>query len=219
MRRAAALALVGVLAAAPAGADLVRGTIKIDVRDPDGAPREAADVRVQPAQGGEAFEAARVGDVYVADGVVGGEWQVLVDGAGYGPVRLRGRGVTGAVVVLGEPAPPEGQKKPKKRPRKAPPRFTVTSDEAMCDDKEGEIVEAVAFDGAGRLAAGRLEVLKGKTLVCAATIAGGGASLRLKRGRYRVAARLVGGNAAQVDYLLPPKGAPPPLVLRAGRRK
>jgi hypothetical protein len=67
-----------VLAAAwstAARAELVRGAIKIDVRDAKGAPREAK-VSLKAEAGGEARDVERSGAVYVADGLLDGNWIV-----------------------------------------------------------------------------------------------------------------------------------------------
>ncbi len=202
---AVVFATVAVAAAGAARADLVRGTIKIDVRDPAGAPREA-EVTVEPEAGGDTRKVARTGEVYVADGLLDGNWVVRVQGAPPVTVRVRGRHVTGAVVIVG--APPRGKRSP-------PPPFTVGPSEKACDDDAGVVVEAIAFCK-GVLGAGRVDVKndRGKSL-CSASIAGGGASLRLKPGRYVVDARFVGGKTARTHYELRENRTPPPLVLRA----
>jgi hypothetical protein len=191
-----------------ARAELVRGTIKVDVRDAAGATREA-DVTVEPEAGGDVRKVARTGEVYVADGLLDGNWIVRVQGAPPVTVRVRGRRVTGAVVILGAP-PARG-----KRAAAAGASFTVGPTETACDDEAGVVIEAIAFCR-GALGAGRVDVKneRGKTL-CAASIAGGGASLRLKPGRYVVDARFVGGKSARTHYELREGRTPPPLVLRA----
>lgn len=209
---ARAAALLGALAlSSPSGADFVRGTIKVDVRDASGLPTEA-EVTVRPQKGGEPQALKRTGEVYVSDGLVDGRWVVEVAGAEPQTVELSGRSVRGAVFVLTGAAKTRG-----KRSRHATTPFVVSPDEPACDADPGRVVEAVAFAG-GRLAAGRLEVRRRGKLVCVAAIAGGGASLRLKPGDYEISARFVGGGAAKAPYHVPEPGkAPPPLMLRAGK--
>jgi len=194
------------IASTAARAELVRGTIKIDVRDGRGAPREAA-VTVRAESGGEAKTVARTGEVYVADGLLDGNWIVAVEGAPPVTVRVRGRSTVGAVIVLGEKARGGHAKK------SAPPPYTVAPAEPACDADGGVVVEAVAF-AAGALGAGRFDVKswEGKAL-CSATFAGGGATLKLKPGKYLVDARFVGGKKATLHYQLPSGRTPPPLIL------
>jgi hypothetical protein len=200
--RAAALVCSGLLIAAGARAELVRGTLKIDVRDAGGAAKEAA-VSVRAAGGGETRKLERAGEVYVADGLLDGDWVIEVAGAASQTVRVSGRRVVGVVAVIGEAT---------KKRKKAP--FTVGPDEPACDAADGALIEAIAFARGGGLGAGRLEVRKGAKLVCAATIAGGGASLRLPPGEYAVSAQFVGGGVAKIAYRF--KAAPAPaLVLRS----
>jgi hypothetical protein len=198
---AAALALVPV--SPSARAELVRGTIKIDVRDGRGQTREAK-VTVQPEAGGEPKPVGRSGEVYVADELLDGNWVVAVEGAPPVTVRVRGRHTVGAVIVFGD--------KPA-RGRHAPPPYTVGPNDPVCEDEGGVVVEAVAFQS-GALGAGRLDVKtwEGKPL-CSATFAGGGATLKLKPGKYLVDARFVGGKTARLHYQLPDGRTPPPLTL------
>jgi hypothetical protein len=201
--RFAAIALV--LLGGVARADFVRGIVKIDVRDANGTPIEAK-VVVTPAEGGDAKEVPRVGQVYVTDGLVPGTYRVDVAGAEPQTVRVAGRQPLGVVAVVG--VPPGRGKKTKKAPG-----FTAGSDEPVCDADKGQVVEAVAFAHGG-LAAGRLEVRRKGKLVCVATLAGGGASLRLEPGEYTVDAKFAGGGSAHTAYNLHDGKAPPPLVLR-----
>src|SRR5215472_66359 len=109
MRPAVAVLL---LIAGAARADFVRGTVKIDVRAQDGSVVEAK-VTMTPADGGEAREVPRVGQVYVADGLVPGSWRVEVDGAEPQTVRVTGRLPLGVVALVGAPSG--------KRPKQSPP--------------------------------------------------------------------------------------------------
>jgi hypothetical protein len=193
------------LVAGGARADFVRGTVKVDVRAQDGSVVEAK-VTLTPTDGGEAREVPRVGQVYVADGLVPGSWRVEVDGAEPQTVQVTGRLPLGVVALVGDAA---GGKRTKKT---AP--VTAAAGEPACDHKNGMVVEAVAF-ARGGLAAGRLEVRRGGKLVCVATLAGGGATLRLAPGDYALEARLVGGGIARAGYSLREGRSPPPLVLRA----
>lgn len=200
MRRAALVALAAGALAAPAtaGADFVRGSIKIDVRDGAGKPRQA-EVTVRGV-GGEA-KVARTGEVYVADGLLDGDYTVAVDGGGAQTVRVAGRLDRGVVFVIGG---------------KRPQVIALGRDDAACDAIDGAVVEAVAFARGGGLGAGRLDVRgrQGK-LVCSAIIAGGAATLRLLPGDYDVRARLVGGGSAGERYRLVRDQTPRPLALRA----
>ncbi len=200
MSRAAAVAVL--LFASLAAGELVRGAIKIDVRDASGAAVEAK-VTVRPRAGGETRSVPRTGEVYVADGLLDGDWIVEAPGAAAEIVRVVERHVVGAVLVLG------GAPRTKKKERP----FTVGPDEPACNVADGAVVEAVAFAHGG-LGAGRLEVHRGARLVCSATIAGGAASLRLPAGEYSISARFVGGGSAHAVYRWK-SGAPPSLVLRA----
>src|SRR6185503_15566783 len=112
-------------------------------------------------------------------GLVGGDWRVEVAGAEPQLVHIEGRQVLGAVFVLG--APERGR-------HHSAPHFTVGPDEPPCASAGGVVVEAVAFAHGG-LGAGKLEVKRGKKRVCAATIAGGGATLLLDPGDYQIDAR------------------------------
>jgi len=209
--RAAAFALVVVVVGGAARGDFVRGTVKIDVRSPDGAPVEAR-VTVQPAEGGEVKEVQRVGQVYVADGLVPGSWRIEVAGAAPQTVRVPGRQPLGVVAIVGVGV--GGGARGKRGKRTSAP--SAQPGDPACDTDGGVVVEAVAFAHGG-LAAGRLEVRpknRAGKLVCVATIAGGGASLRLKPGAYAVDALFVGGGSAHAGYELREDRAPPPLVLR-----
>jgi hypothetical protein len=196
------LAAVLVMAGA-ARADFVRGTLKIDVRDAAGTPREAK-VVVRPEAGGESRKVSRTGEVYVAEGLIDGVWLVEVEGAAPQTVKIAGHGTLGVVAVL-------GQEKAKKKKQK--PTVTVGADEPPCDDDAGTVIEAVAFAG-GRLGAGRLEVRKKGKLVCVAAIAGGAVTLRLRPGEYAFDARFVGGGSTHSSYGFRADHAPPPLVFR-----
>ena len=212
----AILALLAVSSAARA--DFVRATIKIDVRDASGKPQEA-EVTVRPVAGGDAMKVSRVGEVYVTDGVVEGVWTIEVAGAPAERVRVSGRQTIGAVLVLGA-APSERRSRHDRQKHASAPSaaatssFTVGPDEQACDDKGGAVIEAVAFTRGG-LGAGRLEVKRGGRLVCAATVAGGGATLRLPPGDYEIGARFVGGGTAKESYHLRSTQFPPPLIFRA----
>lgn len=201
--RAAGLLL---LVAGAARADLVRGTVKVDVRDQKGAA-VAAEVEVVPEEGAPAL-VKRVGEVYVAEGVVEGVWGVKVNGVAADKVRVKERRTSGVVVVLG----PEPGKK------KAPTRWTVGPDERDCDGDnggDGVAIELVGF-AKGGLAAGRVEVKRGGKALCAATIAGGGATLKLPPGDYDLFARFVGGQSATTHLRFGKSDrAPPSIVLRA----
>ncbi len=190
-RPAALTALVACLAiTTTARADFVRGSIKVDVRDGAGRPREA-EVSVHDPGGGQA-KVARVGEVYVADG--------LVDGANEQTVRVRGRIDRGVVFVLGG---------------KRAQAFALGPRDAACDALDGVVVEAVAFARGGGLGAGRLDVQHKGKVVCSAIIAGGAATLRLLPGSYEVVARLAGGGTARAPYSLLRDQNPKPLALRA----
>jgi hypothetical protein len=188
------------LVAAPtARADFVRGSIKIDVRDGGGKPREA-EVTVRSA-GGEA-RVTRAGEVYVADGLTDGDYRVAVAGAGEQTVRVQGRMDRGVVFVVGG--------------KKAQP-FTLGPRDVACDAADGVVVEAVAFARGGGLGAGRIDVRKhaGQKTVCSAIVAGGAATLRLPPGDYVVTARLVGGGTALERYVIKRGQTPAALALRA----
>ena len=195
---------ISLAALGEARANFERGTLKIDVRDAKGAPLEAA-VTVRPAKGGDARKATRAGQVYVVDGLVGGDWRIEVAGAPPQLVHIEGRQVLGAVFVLGAPAGGRHH---------SAPHFTVGPDEPACASTGGVVVEAVAFAHGG-LGAGKLEVRRGKKRICAAMIAGGGATLLLDPGDYQIDARFVGGGSAHASYSVSDERAPGPLVLRA----
>ncbi len=199
-----ALALVVGAAAAfgattPARAEFVRGAIKIDVRDGAGKPREA-DVSVDGPGGGA--KVARVGDVYIADGLVDGDYTVRVAGAGQATVHVAGRLDRGVVFVVGG---------------KRPETFALGPRDVACDGVDGVLVEAVVFARGGGLGAGRIDVKKhgAQKLTCSAIVAGGAATLRLLPGDYLISARTVGGGSALERYLLQRDRTAPPLALRA----
>jgi hypothetical protein len=178
--------------------DLPRSTIKIDVRDAAGKPT-AGVVGVRGPNGEVAV--ARSGEIYVASGLVDGEWIVSVTGAGDARVQLRGRQDVGVVFVIG----------PGKRgfdPNLGP-------GERACDASDGVLVEAVGFGRSGGLAAGRVDVRSKGRVYCSAVLAGGAASLHLPAGDYEIAARFVGGGAARERYRVRRDETPAPLVLRA----
>jgi hypothetical protein len=194
------LALALVLCAGVARADFVRGSIKIDVRDGAGKPREA---EVTVRGGGSEPKVAHVGDVYVADGLVDGDYTVGVAGGGEAVVHVQGRMDRGVVFVLGG---------------KKPASFALGAGDVACDAADGAVVEAVAFARGGGLGAGRLDVKRhggGNKLVCSAIVAGGAATMRLLPGDYLVMAKLVGGGTALERYALLRGQTPHPLALRA----
>jgi hypothetical protein len=194
MRVAALLALVAW--AATAHGDFVRGTIKIDVRDGAGKPHEA-DVSVRGASGDA--KVARVGDVYVADGLVDGDYTVAVAGSGETGVHVQGRMDRGVVFVVGG---------------KKAQIIALGACDVACDPIDGAVVEAVAFGKNGALGAGRIDVKKSGKPVCAAIVAGGAATLRLLPGDYEMTARLVGGGVASERYKLRRDQTPHPLAFR-----
>ncbi len=200
MRRRTALLCVCLWSGA-AHADFARGTLKVDVRDQKGAPAEAT-VNATPEAGGTAVEPKRAGEVYVAEGLVDGVWTVAVAGAPPERVELHSRRTSGVVVVLGAP--------PKKG--KAPVRFTVGPGERTCDGDTGAPIEVVVF-ARGVLAAGRLEVRKGGRALCAVTVAGGGATLRLPAGDYELDAKLAGGSHTGTHLRVAKGDKPPPTLL------
>jgi hypothetical protein len=197
--RLVALALWGLALTSwspPARAGLVRGSIKIDVRDGAGKPREA-EVTVRGGNG--AAQVTRVGDVYVADGLVDGDYAVAVDGGGETAVHVQGRMDRGVVFVLGG---------------KKAGTIALGPREVACDALDGSVVEAVAFARSGGLGAGRIEVRQGRKLVCSAIVAGGAATLRLLPGDYLMTAKLVGGGTATERYRLKRDQTPYPLAFR-----
>ena len=174
----------------------MRGSIKIDVRDDAGQPREAA-VTVR-GSGGET-RVTRIGEVYVADGLVDGDYSVAVAGSGEAAVHVQGRMDRGVVFVIGKKA----------RTVALGPR------DVACDAIDGAVVEAVAFGRSGGLSAGRIDVRRGAKLVCSAIVAGGAATLRLLPGDYTMTAKLVGGGTAMERYRLERDQTPYPLAFRA----
>src|SRR5260370_33274502 len=72
------LVALALLLAAAARGDLVRGSVKVDVRDANGKPA-TANVRVRGpnSESGE-MPVARSGDIYVAGGLAGGERAITV---------------------------------------------------------------------------------------------------------------------------------------------
>ena len=202
MRALALVAIVAGLAAATATtattarADFVRGAIKIDVRDGAGKPLEA-EVTVRGA-GGD-VKVARVGDVYVADGLIDGDYTVAVAGGGEAPVHVQGHLDRGVVFVVGG---------------KKPGVVALGPHDVACDPLDGAVVEAVAFAPKGALGAGRIDVKRGPKLVCSAIVAGGAATLRLLPGDYAISVKLVGGGAAMERYKVKRDVTPYPLALR-----
>ena len=209
-----ALALV---VTATARGELVRGSVKVDVRDASGKPATAK-VSVRGPSGEIAV--ARSGDIYVAAGLVDGEWTVTVESAGEKSVQVHGRQDVGVVFVLG----------PSQRGKRGFDPNLGPADRA-CDTSDGVLVEAVGFARGGGLGAGRVEVRldsrrdaarfaqkegseKGR-VCCSAVLAGGAASLKLPAGDYEIAARFVGGGAARERYRVRKNETPTPLVLRA----
>lgn len=185
----------------------------MDVRDAHAQPREAEVALV--GTDGTRRRAARVGEVYVADGVVPGEYSVEVQGAGEWQgakrVKVRERLVAGVVVLLA--SPPDG-----KRRRGEAAAGLMRGDEPDCDAAGGVLVGALAFVR-DRPAAGRMEVrgsVKGQRgkLLCTVGIAGGTAEVRLAPGEYFIAAQFVGGGRVEAFYRLLADRPPPPLALR-----
>ena len=193
---AAGAAMLATIAPATARADFVRGTIKIDVRDGSGKPREG-EVSVRGASG-EA-KVTRAGDVYVADGLIDGDYTVAVAGAGEAAVHVQGRMDRGVVFVVGG---------------KKPQIIALGARDSACDPIDGAVVEAVAFARNGTLGAGRIDVKKSGKPLCAAIVAGGAATLRLLPGEYEMTARLVGGGSAYERYRLRRDQTPHPLAFR-----
>jgi hypothetical protein len=206
MLRRAALSLV-CLCSVPARADFARGTLKVDVRDAKGAPAEAT-VTATPEAGGTAVEPKRAGEVYVAEGLVDGVWSVAVEGAPPQRVEVHSRRTSGVVVVLGDPKDKKKSKKPLK--------LTVGPDEISCDGETGTAIEAVVFAG-GVLAAGRIDVKKSGRVICAVTVAGGGATLRLPPGDYDLDAKLAGGGRTGTHLRVAKGDKPPPTLLLKAR--
>jgi hypothetical protein len=195
--RVVVVALVALVACVTARADFVRGTIKIDVRDgASGKPREA-EVAVR-GSGGDA-KVARVGDVYVADGLLDGDYTVTVGGAGQVDVHVKGRMDRGVVFVVGG---------------KRPQIIALAGRDVACDPIDGAVVEAVAFAKNGTLGAGRIDVKKGGKALCSAIVAGGAATMRLLPGEYEMTAKLVGGGTAYERYKLRRDQTPYPLAFR-----
>jgi len=195
MRLVVALGLLAATAAT-ARADFVRGTIKIDVRDAAGKP-SATEPSVRGAGG--AVTVARVGDVYVADGLVDGDYTVAVAGAGEASVRVKGHMDRGVVFVVGG---------------KKAQVLALGARDVACDPVDGAVVEAVAFAPRGGLGAGRIDVKKGGKLLCSAIVAGGAATLRLLPGDYEITCKLVGGGAAMERYRIKRDQTPYPLAFR-----
>ena len=193
------VALLALVACVEARADFVRGSIKIDVRDGAGKPREAeVTVRGPKPEAGE-VKVARTGDIYVADGLIDGDYSVAVGGAGQATVHVQGRMDRGVVFVLGA---------------KRPQVIALGTRDVACDPLDGAVVEAVAFAKNGTLGAGRIDVRKGGRLVCSAIVAGGAATLRLLPGEYEMTAKLVGGGTAMERYRLRRDQTPYPLAFR-----
>ncbi len=190
-------------------ADLVRSTLRVDVRDERGQPIQS-NVQITPAQGGDPLAINRVGDVYVVEGISDGTWLIEVEGSTPERVKTAGRQVAGAVFVVA--APPAGKKK--KRSSWKPPRFTPSVETPSCYSDDGLVVEVIGFSR-GRLAAGSLDVRAGGKLVCAGTIAGGSGSLRLKEGTYQISSRFVGGGADAATIQVKVGSKPAPLVLKS----
>jgi hypothetical protein len=207
MLRRAALSLV-CLCSVQARADFARGTLKVDVRDAKGAPAEAQ-VSATPEAGGAAVEPKRAGEVYVAEGLVDGVWSVAVAGAPPQRVEVHSRRTSGVVVVLDD-------QKDKKKSKKPPLKLTVSPDEISCDGETGTAIEVVVF-ARGVLAAGRIDVRKSGRVICAVTVAGGGATLRLPVGDYDLDAKLVGGARTGTHLRVAKGDKPPPTLLLKAR--
>ena len=191
-----AVGVAALLAAAAARGDFVRGVLKIDVRDGAGRPRAAA-VTVAGPSG--PVKVKRAGEVWVADGLVEGDYRVTVDGTAEQAVHVHGRSPRGVVFVVG--------------PRR-PPTFALGARDRECDGGD-IVVEAVAFGRGGGLGAGRLDVSEKGKVVCSAVVAGGEATLHLAPGDYEVTARFAGGGSAHERYRLRADRTPTPLALRA----
>ena len=203
MRAVALIAVVAwatTYATTAARADFVRGTIKIDVRDGQtGKPREA-EVAVRGANPGAGdVKVTRTGDVYVAAGLLDGDYTVTVAGASEAAVHVKGRMDRGIVFVVGG---------------KRPQIIALGGRDVACDPLDGAVVEAVAFARNGTLGAGRIDVKKGGKALCSAIVAGGAATLRLLPGEYEMTAKLVGGGTAYERYKLRRDQTPYPLAFR-----
>lgn len=194
-------AAMATLSASPAvvRADFVRGAIKIDVRDQAGKPRES-DVAV--TGGANEIKVSRVGEVYLASGLLDGSYTVTVAGAAPQTVEVKGRVERGLVFVVG------GNK---------PQTFALGGRDVACDPIDGAVIEAVAFARGGGLGAGRIDVRKhdGGKPVCSAIVAGGAATLRLVPGDYIISAKMVGGGKSEQRYVVRRDETPHPLALRA----
>lgn len=218
MRRG--LVALALLVTAAARGDLVRGSVKVDVRDAGGKPATAKVSVHGPNHETGDMAVTRSGDIYVASGLVDGVWTVAVESAGEKSVQVHGRQDVGVVFVLG----PAARGKRGFDPNLAP-------GDRACDTSDGVLVEAVGFARGGGLGAGRVDVYfdsrrdaarsarkegseKGR-LRCSAVLAGGAASLHLPAGDYEIAARFVGGGAARERYRVRKNETPTPLVLRA----
>ncbi len=174
---------------------MVRGLMKIDVRDKLGDPAEAK-VTVRRESTKDPVPVARQGDVYVAPGLVEGKWLVEIENGPTQPVTISDGRVSAAVFWPG----PNHMK-------------AVEQPARVCHDEKGSVVEAVIFRK-GKLAAGRLDVVRKGKFFCGAIIAGGAASLRLPVGDYMLYATLVGGARAQSRYRVLPGKKQLPLVMR-----
>jgi hypothetical protein len=160
-------------------------------------------VTVRGGSGGAETKVTRIGEVYVADGLVDGDYTVAVAGGGEAAVHVAGRMDRGIVFVLGG----QGNKK-------QPGIVALGPNDVACDAADGAVVEAVAFAPHGGLGAGRIDVKKGNKLLCSAIVAGGAATLRLLPGDYAMYAKLVGGGAAMERYKLKRDQTPYPLAFR-----
>ena len=176
----------------------MRGSIKIDVRDGAGKPRQAA-VTVRGA-GGD-VKVARVGEVYVADGLIEGDYTVAVGSGGRGDgARAAGGWIAGSSSSSAA--------------RRAG-AIALGPRDVACDAVDGAVVEAVAFAPqrrarrrAHRRQAGRQARVQRHR--------------RRRRGdaapsarRLRVSAKFVGGGASFERYQLKRDQTPYPLALRA----
>ena len=211
MKRLAAVLLALASFCPLAAHAFARGTVRVDVRDARGATT-TAHVALKSSDGA-LHEAAHVGEVYIADSLVPGDYEVVIDvdggGAWLGAARVtvHEKRIAGLVAVVGAHG------------KKAPPGLT-SADAPGCVARDGQLIQAIAF-ARGTPGAGRLDVFrtagqgKGKgKLLCVTAIAGGSADLALGPGDYWIAAEFVGGGSVSQFYRIAPDKPAPPLALR-----